>query len=534
MDSRTTEGRREESRSDEQDSRASSADACNEASLGAITQLLNELKRSVEGRLDSIEARLSTGITAQRAAEDRLDEALCAAVSRIRGLEGLLSRAEGDGVEGSSRWVSVRVPAVNTAEELAKVRGKFVRSVSKVVLGQLLDDILEDGVLNDEEKDSILEENRTTADKARSLIDMVKKKGDLASTKMIARLCSRDPMLSCELGLLSGQPALPAAETQMKQEWSTTLICTTEAFWKEKGNDIDIYPVTKKSFGSRVALLITNLRFNYYLPTRHGAEVDEENMDKLLRALGYEVVKYTNLTEQEIDTAMIEFSKHPKLKQTDSVLVVIMTHGDLGFVYGVDSKVFPIDRIYKCLGPENCPVLLNKPKIIIIQACRGSEYGSVIVNDGGNSAVLCDDVGQPGPIENDAVRCVHKEKGITSLLSRTPEEGGSAVVSDGPSPPTGEQDIKDDTVRCVHKEKDFISLLSSTPDTVSYRNTKRGSYFILHVVEVFNTFAHKDDIEELFRKVMRRFEDLSIMNRRQMPTKERCTLTKRFYFFPGL
>lgn len=83
---------------------------------------------------------------------------------------------------------------------------------------------------------------------------------------------------------------------------------------------------------------------------------------------------------QGIDAALIEFSKHPKLKETDSVLVVIMSHGKLGAVLGVNctnatsgDDEFPIDNIYKHLGSEKCPALLNKPKIIIIQACRGGD-----------------------------------------------------------------------------------------------------------------------------------------------------------------
>lgn len=83
---------------------------------------------------------------------------------------------------------------------------------------------------------------------------------------------------------------------------------------------------------------------------------------------------------QEIDEAVIKFSKHPKLKETDSVMVVIMSHGKLGAVLGVNwtnetsgRDEFPIDNIYKHLGSEKCPALLNKPKIIIIQACRGGD-----------------------------------------------------------------------------------------------------------------------------------------------------------------
>ena len=77
--------------------------------------------------------------------------------------------------------------------------------VSQELISQLLDDLLEGGVLNEGEKDSILEENKSRANKARSLIDTVKKKGEVASKKMIAYLQNRDSMLHDELGL--NQPA---------------------------------------------------------------------------------------------------------------------------------------------------------------------------------------------------------------------------------------------------------------------------------------------------------------------------------------
>lgn len=158
---------------------------------------------------------------------------------------------------------------------------------------------------------------------------------------------------------------------------------------------------------NRVALLITNIKFTNEKLNRNGAEKDEENMEKLLKSLGYEVVKHTNLTGkvlyldgieknsscqlsnmmtdmqlvlflQAIEEAIINFSKHPKLKDTDSVLVVIMSHGILGAILGVDSgdetqDAFPINNIYRHFRPEKCPALLNKPKIIIIQACRGGD-----------------------------------------------------------------------------------------------------------------------------------------------------------------
>ncbi|XP_045929205.1 caspase a-like isoform X2 [Micropterus dolomieu] len=390
------------------------------------------------------------------------------------------------------------------AEELHRVRRKFVEKASKELINQLLDDILEDAIVNDGEKDSIIEEKPSRADKARCLIDTVKKKGNEASRKLIAHLQSRDPTLYNELGLSSGPPPPAPLEAPKEQNWSNTLIPTTEAFWCKKQNDRNIYPAAKSSIRNRVALLITNIKFTNEKFNRRGAEKDEANMEKLLTSLGYEVVKHTNLTGKAINDSMINFSKHPKLKETDSVMVVIMSHGKLGAVLGInhDEKCddeFPINNIYKHLGSEKCPALLNKPKIIIIQACRGDEGGSVLVSDAANSALVCDDVKQPSP-----------------------------------SPSAGDENLEDDALRCVHKEKDFISLLSSTPETVSYRHPEHGSLLIQYVVMVLNTCAHEDDIDELFRKVMQRFEDFSIQSKRQMPTKDRCTLTRRFYFFPGL
>ncbi|XP_023146917.1 caspase a-like [Amphiprion ocellaris] len=384
------------------------------------------------------------------------------------------------------------------AKELASVRTRFVEKVSKDMISQLLDDLLEDRVFNDGEKDSILEEKPSRADKARALLDRVKNKGDEASRKMIAHLKERDPTLYSELGLSCSQPPQPAAQVKMETEWSSTLVHATDAFWNEKRKDPNIYPVEEKSIGNRVALLITNIKFAH-LSDRNGAEQDEKNMEKLLSNLKYEVVKHRNFTAKEIDDALIQFSRHPKLSGTDSVVVVVMSHGKLGAVLGVNfenemsADVFPIDNIYKHLGSAKCPALLNKPKIIVIQACRGGQKGAVLVSDNASQGLVCDDASQPG----------------------------------------AEGNMEEDTLRCVHREKDFISLLSSTPDTVSYRHTYLGSVLIQYIVEVFNTFASQDDIEELFRKVMQRFEDFIDGNIRQMPTKDRCTLTKRFYFFPG-
>ncbi|XP_059930353.1 caspase a-like [Gadus macrocephalus] len=224
-----------------------------------------------------------------------------------------------------------------------------------------------------------------------------------------------------------------------------------------------------------MALLITNVRFAKKEMYRHGAEKDEEDMSKLLISLGYNVEKHRDLRGAEMDKAVKRFSKDPLLAATDSVFVVIMSHGVKGAISGVHHcegvpDQFPIDNIFKHLDSAHCPLLEGKPKVIIIQACRGDKDGSAIVTDG------------PGSV---------------------PEQAPVVQVDAALPPHLAEEvdaDIEEDAIHRVHIEKDFVSLLSCTADTLSYRDRQQGSYFIQHLVEIFNLHSRKDHIENLFKR----------------------------------
>ncbi|XP_032446167.1 uncharacterized protein LOC116737235 isoform X3 [Xiphophorus hellerii] len=92
-------------------------------------------------------------------------------------------------------------------KELEGVRDEFIQRVSDAVINQLLDLCLKDRVFNCEEKDAILEENPTRANKARALIDSVIKKGAETCEKMIGYLERKDQQLFKQLGLSSAQSA---------------------------------------------------------------------------------------------------------------------------------------------------------------------------------------------------------------------------------------------------------------------------------------------------------------------------------------
>ncbi|KAK9981753.1 hypothetical protein ABG768_001277 [Culter alburnus] len=229
-------------------------------------------------------------------------------------------------------------------------------------------------------------------------------------------------------------------------------------------------------------------------------EEDEENMEWLLTALGYSVEKHTNLTGEEICREVENFSNPSEHRDLDSTFVVLMSHGKrienkdaiLGVSYDKDlnpKDYFFVDDIFTHLNSEKFPALIDKPKVILIQACRGNQ------------------------------------------------EGGVEIESDAD----------------VHIEKDFVSFKSCLPDIYVYRNSSNGSYFIMYILEVFCKWAHIDDIMEMFRKpkvtssffltpnaflllvtsrmaIDPRFKGL----KKLMPCIDRMSLPRKFYLFPGL
>ncbi|CAI5638905.1 unnamed protein product [Oreochromis niloticus] len=120
--------------------------------------------------------------------------------------------------------------SVSPEEELAMLRREFVRRVSKEILTQLLEALVNDGVLGDLEKESILEENQSRANKARCLIDTVKKKGNEACRIMIRHLRTIDPVLSSQLRRSSSvkKETLQRCRSTLKSHLKKLFQCVVE------------------------------------------------------------------------------------------------------------------------------------------------------------------------------------------------------------------------------------------------------------------------------------------------------------------
>ncbi|NXI93128.1 CASP1 protein, partial [Psophia crepitans] len=255
-----------------------------------------------------------------------------------------------------------------------------------------------------------------------------------------------------------------------------------------------VYPIhLPRETRTRRALLICNIEFEH-LSQRNGAEVDVEGMTKLLEGLGYVVDIHRNLTSEGMAAVMKDFADHKEHWTSDSTFLVFMSHGVRAGLCGTKSRdettdILSLDTIYERFNNKHCQALLGKPKVVIVQSCRGRKKGSVMVSDSADPAMP-----------------------TLSLAHRIPEG------------------LEDDAICEVHLESDFAALHSSTPDTVSWRSPITGSVFIQHLIEEFRNHASNSDLQEIFRKVQYSFGKFPL----QLPSQERTTMLKKFYLFPGL
>ncbi|XP_026564318.1 caspase-1-like isoform X2 [Pseudonaja textilis] len=385
-------------------------------------------------------------------------------------------------------------------KKLKEVRPEFIERSNPAVISQLLDDLLHRGVLSDEELEEVNVKNKRQ-EQARTLIDNVRRKGPEASCFFIDFLRARDPYLAEQLDLQNvpavGQPIegnISKEKVQFLKSKNGIRLCPQNDFQQIQTTEgTEIYPINDPKTRTRLALIICNIKFEYS-NDRLGAEVDLEQLTLLLQDLGYKVETETNLSSEGITTCLKKFAAREEHKTSDGMFVVLMSHGYQDSLCGVHSKdkqsdIFSIKTVFSTFNNINCPALRGKPKVVIIQACRGEQNGYMIEN--------------------------------------TEDSAASAAASLQSDSHTVQ--FQTDAVRRVHVESDFICLYSTTPDHVSWRHPETGSLFINQLIENIKNHAWNCNLEEVFRKVQQHFAN----NPCQMPSRDRNTLTKKFYLFPG-
>ena len=70
-------------------------------------------------------------------------------------------------------------------------------------------------------------------------------------------------------------------------------------------------------------------------------------------------------------------AKNEDHRHANAFIFVILSHGDDGYILCRDGDKMHLETLYQQFDGKHCKHLIGKPKIFIVQACRG---GKIVLN----------------------------------------------------------------------------------------------------------------------------------------------------------
>lgn len=200
-----------------------------------------------------------------------------------------------------------------------------------------------------------------------------------------------------------------------------------------------------------MALIFNHEHFDVMtLKSRAGTNVDCENLARVLKQLDFDVSVHKDCRYKEI-VAVVENAAKQDHTDNDCILVAILSHGEMGYIYAKDTQ-YKLDNIWSLFTANHCPTLAGKPKMFFIQACQGDRL----------------------------------DAGVTMQRGRTETDGDSSMSYKIP----------------IHA--DFLIAYSTIPGFYSWRNTTRGSWFMQSLCAELATNGKRLDILTLLTFVCQR------------------------------
>uniref|UniRef100_A0A4X2L1L6 Caspase family p20 domain-containing protein n=1 Tax=Vombatus ursinus TaxID=29139 RepID=A0A4X2L1L6_VOMUR len=114
---------------------------------------------------------------------------------------------------------------------------------------------------------------------------------------------------------------------------------------------------------------------------RPGAEQDINMIRNWLEECKFECISCIDPDEKELMEKLTEFRDGLNGIKDDvsCCLVTLMAHGGKGFINTVFDERVNLTDIFEMFNNENCPALQEKPKLFVIQACRGERRDSGVI-----------------------------------------------------------------------------------------------------------------------------------------------------------
>uniref|UniRef100_A0A8C8RNC9 Caspase-6 n=1 Tax=Pelusios castaneus TaxID=367368 RepID=A0A8C8RNC9_9SAUR len=245
-----------------------------------------------------------------------------------------------------------------------------------------------------------------------------------------------------------------------------------------------------------IALIFNHERFFWHLmlPERRGTNADRQNLNRSLTELGFEVRCFDDLKAGDVLQKIYEVSMDNH-NDADCFVCVFLSHGEDNHVYAYDAKI-KIQTLTQMFRGDQCPTLVGKPKIFIIQACRGDKHDEPVI-------------------------AMDTVDGITDKSNVNETEVDAAAVYTLPA------------------GADFLMCYSVAEGYYSHRETQNGSWYIQDLCEMIRRYGSSLEFTELLTLVNRKVahrkvdvcRDINAIGKKQVPCFA-SMLTRKLHFQP--
>nr|AAF98012.1 caspase 3B [Hydra vulgaris] len=214
---------------------------------------------------------------------------------------------------------------------------------------------------------------------------------------------------------------------------------------------------------------------------RLGTDVDAESLCDLFLKLGFKIDRLNNPKSTDV-LNILKQAANEDYSSMSCCVVALLSHGEEGKIICTNESL----NIREITNLFCTKALAGKPKLFLIQACRGTEY----------------------------MESLDTVDGLGPGLSNEPN-------------------VLDVTV-----ESDFLYAYSTVLGYYSWSSQKLGSWFINAAVSVFRDYAHKMDVLRLLTRVNKEVsEKTSITDNLTKDNKKQIgslisLLRKELFFFP--
>jgi len=213
-------------------------------------------------------------------------------------------------------------------------------------------------------------------------------------------------------------------------------------------SDCRLYNMYHPRRGKGVIFNHLNFEPDLKLSCRTGTEKDADDLERTLKGLDFDVTVHQDMEFAKLKTALVRLASEDHT-DADCLFIAVMTHGgDMEKMYAKDIE-YTTDIFWETFTATNSPTLAGKPKIFLIQACRGNKTNMPV------------------------------KKGASK----------SNLQSDGISIP--------------NHGSDFLIIHSSIPGFTSLRNEVEGSWLVQAFCAVIQEEKYKDDFLSLLTEVGR-------------------------------